>query len=533
MGFDPGLLESARREVLYAPYGMRGEMAARWSHILAVSPQHLRRLLTEQNPFRERRQTEPIRPEYYAWAHTIWQVKTRPPEEAGELSMEDAIASAVKQRLVPAEAAGAPVGTYNRIGREMGWTAREKRRNRIQALRPNEAHHFDASTSQFLHIAKRLGDGEYLLKLHRPAAGGYKNKPIPVDRLRPYYYAAADDHSGRLAGRCVAAVGENAADSMESLCEFWEEMGLPEELDCDEGMLKKCFASRDWVERLRVALPPHMPYEKEAHGKIERPWRTLWQKFEMVLYAECPDWKKFEITMGELNRRLKIYIEDKYNRLPHRFEKNLTKMQAWQRINLYGGVVRIPRGSLATVARRDTRTVGVDGKLEWEGGVYEVVGLHNAKVWVFEGVFDDRLVVQDTQTGQKYEVRDFHPLARNEFRAHAQTEREKMVRAGAALPLNGQGLYSEKAEANQKIASMPTRVKEEREISDPLNVTAYASMAEAWAEITAIAGPVTDREQRAQIEELVRAHGMDKAYAADLAQELRAAIEVERRAAAG
>ncbi len=525
MGFDPGLIESARREVLFAPYGFKTEMADRWAALLSVSRAHLYRLI--ESPLRERREAMPLKPKYYAWAHVIWQLKKTPPEEAGELTTEDAVTSALKKGLVPPEAADVPTGTYNRIARDLGWTRRQKRRNRIQAARPNQRHHFDASTSQFLHIARRLNDGEYVLKLHRPAAGGYKNKPVPVDRLRPYYYGLVDDHSGRLLSRCIAAVGENSADSMAFLCWAWEQMGLPEELYCDEGMLKKAFASRDWIDRLGVPLPPSIPYEKESHGKIERSWRTTWKNYELTFYAEVSDWHKFEITLTEFNRQLANFVESKYNQRPHRFERNISKMQAWNRINLHGGIVQIPENALSTVARREKRKVDVAGMLQYPGGPYEVIGLHEAWVWVFEGIFTDKLVVQDIQTGKKYEVKDFKPRDLGEFRAHPETEHEKLVKASASLPLSGQGLYADKAAANQKITAMPTRVKEEREIVDPMNVTAYASMAEAWAALP----PIMDPAQRTQIEELVRAQGMDKSFVDDLAQELRAAIETQRRTA--
>ncbi len=526
MGFDPGLIESARREVLFAPYGFKTEMASRWAGVLGISVQHLYRVI--EDPLKERREGTPLKPEYRAWAEVVFKIKKLPPKDAGELSTEDALALGVKQGHLPPEAADVPVGTYDRIGRENGWTKREKRRNRIQASRPNECHHFDASTSQFLHIARRTRDDDYIMKLHRPGSGGYKNKPTPVDKLRPWLYGAADDYSGRWIADITAAMGETSADSMQMLCSFWEEIGLPDELDCDQGMLKKAFASRDWIARLLVALPEHEPYEKESHGKIERPWRTAWKKFELTFYAEGNDWTKFEITMSEYRQRLRNYIE-KYNSMPHRFEKNITRMQAWNKINLHGGIVKIPKDALATVARREKRKVDVAGMLQYPGGPYEVIGLHDAWVWVFDGVFNDKLVVQDIQTGQKYEVKDFKPLARGEFRAHPETPHEKLVKESASLPLNGQGLYAEK-NTNEKITSMPTRVKEERELMDPMNITAFGSMAEAWAEITAVAGPVTDKGEREAIEALVRKNGMDKQSTINLALELRAVIELDRRA---
>lgn len=529
MSFDPAIIAQARIEIDNAPHGMKSEIADRWASLLKTTRQTLYRYINADN--KRTRKGEPRKPEYHDWARIVFQIKKRPPEEAGEISTEDALAIAVKSGQLPDIALNVPVGTYNSIARNNGWSKKEVRANRFQAERPNQAHHFDASTSKFLYIAKRLEDGDYLLKLHRPAKH-YKNKPIPVDTLRPWIYGLVDDYSGRLICRYVAAQGENSVDSMSFLSWAWSSIGLPEQLLADQGMLKKALPSRDLIERLGIELPEMMPYQKRGHGKIERPWRTAWQKFELPFWA-AEDQNKFEITLSELNQQLSNFIEDKYNKLPHRFERNITRMQAWSRIALHGGIVAIPENALATVARRGKRKVSIEGKLDYNGKSYEVKGLHAAWVWVFEGVFEDRLVVQDCDTGMKYEVKDFEPLNLGEYKAHKETPHQELVKESANLNISKDAmLYADKAPQDEKVVSMPIRTKEEREIVDPFDVTTYASIDEAMGEFMKVVLSL-DEENKEVVRKLILQNGLKKQYVMDLALEVRAIKEAKRAAAVG
>jgi hypothetical protein len=570
MSFNPAFIEQARSEIRSAPYGHRSDTARKWAGLIGVTFQHLYRLIN--NGSKRARKSTLQKPGYQEWAKIIFTIKKRPPEEAGEISTEDALSIAVKAGQIPEDALNVPVSTFNAIARKNGWAKTSIRANRFQAEKPNEAHHFDASTSKFFYIAKKIEtkmdsglrtagmtDGgarkintplhpsqegtDYVLKIHRPAKH-YKNKPIPVDALRPWIYGLVDDHSGRFISRYTVAQGENSADSMNFLAWAWAEFGLPEKLLADQGMLKKALPSRDLIDRLGIELPEMMPYQKRGHGKIERPWRTCWKKFELPYFA-AGDWKKFEISLSELNSHLMNFINEKYNQLAHRFEKNITRLQAWNRVNLNGGIVQIPENALQTVARRAKRKIGVDGLISYNGVAYQVKELYDAWVYVYEGVFPStssgqaQLIVQDIETGKKYEVRDFKPLALGEFRSHAETPHEELIRAGAlALPLQSTGLYAEKAntplhpsrEGTQKILSIPIRTKENREIEDPFNVDSFASLQEAMGELYSIVGIRIDPDQKEVIEKAIVEHGMDKAFVTDLALEIRASVERQRMA---
>ncbi len=532
MSINPEVIAQMKAELLSAPYGHKEEFKQRWALVLNLSPATISRLTSDGTRIRK---GAPRRPELREWAKIVAQVKKRPPEEAGEISTDQAVRIAIEAKLIPVSAMDVHVSTFDRVMRELGTSKKSIRANRIQADRPNKAHHFDASTSAFFYIAGKTG-ADYVLRMHRPAKH-YKNKPIPVDSLRPWYYGLIDDHSGRSITRCTAAQGESAADSLLFLSWAWSELGLPEELHADQGMLKKCLASSEFISRLGIALPEYTPYNKRGHGKIERPWRTTWQRFEKQFFA-VDEWQKFEISLAEFNQRLLNFIEEQ-NERPHRFERQLSRMDAWRRVMLNGGIVTLPENALATVARRAKRKVDVDGTLEYGGQIFSVKGLHDAWVYVYEGVFDpstkaeSRLVVQDIVTRERFEVKYFKPLNIGEFKAHPDTEHVKAVKAGAelsipetALPYRDRGQKTENRE--QKVVSLRIRTTE-REVASVFDVEHYASIEDAWTEIHETVGVRmwTDEERR-DVEKIITENKLEKEAVRSLALELREAIEVQK-----
>lgn len=506
-----------------APYAMKTETLKRWSGIVGLSVSTLYRQVMSRQ---KKKKSLPARNDYREWVKVVWAIRTRPPEEAGEIITSQAVKIAVKNGLLPVEALDVPISTFDRIAREEKLSKRKKRYNRIQAERPNQVHHFDASSSKFFYVAKEVG-GEYILKLHRPAKY-YKNKPIPCDRKRPWLYGLTDDHSGLHKAAYTIAHGETAVDSLLFLSSVWADIGLPEELFADQGMLKKCLASSEFIPRLGVALPQAMPYAKESHGKIERPWRTSWQRFELQFFA-VDEWRKFEIPLSELSARFANYLEE-YNQQPHRFEVDISREQAWKRINLHGGIVTIPEDALATVAKRKKRKLDVAGMLKYEGESYEVTGLHDAWVWVFEGVFEDRLVVQEIETGEKFEVKTFKPLPWGEFRGHKETPHQLAAKASGDVVISDV-LYDEPGQKNaEKVIELPIRTKEDRIVEDPFDVTKFATKEEAWQEFAGIVGALISAEDQAEVVALFLEHQLEKQYVVDLAQEVRAALELKRAA---
>lgn len=525
MSISPALIAEMRREIMTAPHGHKSVTARRWAAIIgANNTVQVYRLISLGA---RDRKGEPERAELTEWTKVVYAMKKRPPEGAGEISTDQAVKLCAG--ILPREAQDVPPSTYDRIARGLGLNKKQRRISRYQAARPNMAHHFDASSSKFFYIHRRVGN-DYVLRMHRPGQMGYKNKPIPCERLRPWVYGLTDDHSGRFICRYTAAAGESMSDGLLFLQYAWAIMGLPDQLLADQGTLKKGLVSQDLIARLDVELPQMMPYAKEAHGKIERPWRTLWQRFEKHFFAG--GWEHSEILLSELNRRLDVFLSDDYNLLPHRFDKGVTRMQAWRRVSLHGGIVTIPENALATAAKRKKRKVGPDGILQYEGDYYEVKGLHEAWVHVYEGVFEDRLIVEEIETGNKFEVNAFAPLPLGEYRSHPDTPHQTAVKESKALAVPTDGLlYTAKKGADGRVVDMPIR-SVERAIDDPFDVSSFATTDEAMGEFFSITGQTIYGEEREYVVSLIEENGRNREYVRNFAMEVRADIESGRAATA-
>lgn len=520
---DPNITAQITAEWQAAPRGHKSAVVAKWACMIGVVPQTIYRLL----PTDQERKGERLLPGIEDVARTIAVIKNSPPDHRGVISTADAMKMCLINKKIPAMYADVPHGTIDRVIRELGLNAKRRRVERFQAERPNEMHHVDASSSNCLYIAKTLPDGDYLLRLHR-GNKDYKNKPIPVDGLRPWIYGLTDDYSGVHYCRYVAAKGENARHNMEFLCWVWWEIGVGKRIKGDFGPMMSSPEAKDFFDRCLVDIDPSTPLNKDAHGKIERPWRTLWQKFELPYFA-MSDWKHFEISMTELNQQLMNYSAE-YNDQRHRFERQFTRRQMWERISLHGGVTILPNDALETIAKSNIeRTVGQDGVFWMDNVPYEVKGLHDARVKVIIGIYDKKIIVQDLADGQKYEVDGFTPNKLGEYKANPETGQQQMQKEavkmdGITIPLYSakgrQALASVTPAAPRNVLKMPTRVKETLELQNPLDLDRYHDINEAMRDLQTLSGSVFMGSERNDLMTYIRENGMSRRFVAELAQDL-------------
>ncbi|WP_027390882.1 DDE-type integrase/transposase/recombinase [Chrysiogenes arsenatis] len=516
---DPAMLAMMQADWRAAGAGMRTRVVQQWAERLGVSVAALYRALPRQRTHESSRKIEGIEDA----ARVVAAIKCRPPEHRGRLTTEQALRLAVENGSLEPRFGEVHPSTFDRVIRETGDLRQRRRVCRFQAERPNELHHVDASTSSCFYIAKRLPDGEYVLKLHR-GTKDYKNKPIPVDGLRPWVYGLTDDHSGVHVARYVAACGESAGDNLDFLAWAWsrneckEFFGLPEKIKGDKGPMMSSEGAVDFFGRLGVEIDPSVPLSKEAHGKIERPWRTQWQRFELPFFVES-NWKSFEITLSELNRQFFIYQQE-LNGREHRFERGASRMDAWREISRYGGAVELPEDAIRTVVRRWKRKVDQAGVLSLEGVLYEVKGLHDAWVFVYQGVFEQAMVVVDCVTGQKYEVEDFRPNKIGEFTAAPHSPYQKAAKEAVQLDGMHNSLYTQAVAVDAKLKRLPTRTKEVRALENPLNVDVYPDVAAALRDLQAMSGLILTGASRAEVARLIEEAGCSRRFVAELAADI-------------
>ncbi|BCS54525.1 hypothetical protein [Geobacter sp. SVR] len=527
-----------------APRGHKTAVVGKWAAMLGVDYGTVYRLLPTN---RQRKKGERKHADIEEVARTIAIIKNSPPDHRGVISTKDAMDIALINNQIPQGYADVCYSSIDRVIRDLGLNTKRRRVERFQAEFPNEMHHVDASTSNCFYIAKALPDGDFLLRLHR-GNKDYKNKPIPVDGLRPWIYGMTDDHSGCHCCRYVAAKGENARHNMEFLCWAWWEQpekcfwGVPShpsgkrgKIKGDHGPMMESPEAKDFFERCGVDIDPSTPLNKDAHGKIERPWRTLWQKFELPFFA-MTDWRHYEITMTELNNQLMNY-STAYNEMKHRFERKLSRRQAWERISRHGGVVILPNDALETIAKSNIeRTVGQDGVFWMDNEPYEVKGLHDARVKVYVGIYDKKVVVQDLRDGQRYEVEAFTPNRLGEYRTNPETGQQQMRKEaakmeGVTIPLysaEGRAALAAPAPAMEtttsarKVIKMRTRVKETLVLENPLNLDRYNTVDDALKELQTLAGYFLSPAERVEVGRLIRENGMSRRFVAELAGDIQA-----------
>jgi len=521
---DPYILSLVSADWRAAPRGYKADIINGWAKRLGVTYQTIYKELPVEKPrTKGKRLIEGIDDH----AKIVAAIKRRSPEHKGEIGTEQAIKLAIGNGLIPKEMADVATGTFNRVMRDAGMDKRQRRISRFQAERPNELHHVDASSSQFFYIHRELPDGDYVLKLHIGVAG-YKNKPVPI-RLRPWIYGLTDDYSGVHVARYVAALGESAGDNMDFLSWAWGQnddgffFGLPEKIKGDLGPMNSSESAPEWFGRLGIEIDDSVPLGKEAHGKIERPWRTQWQRFEKPFFVES-NIKKFEITLSELNRRFMIYQQEQ-NSAKHRYERKITRQQAWQKISLYGGAVAMPENAIRTAVRRWSRKVDAAGVFSIDNVPYEVKGLHDAAVWVYQGIFADMMMVVEQRTGLKFEVENFVPNKIGEYHAAKDSPHQKAIKAAKELTGLTNTLYTESPGTlsqitGGKVSQIPTRIKETRQIENPLDADRLPSLDAALREFQSLTGFILSPDDRTEVATLIEKNGLSRKFVVNLAMQV-------------
>jgi transposase InsO family protein len=519
MSLSQPVIEQIIQEYSCAPRGAKSAVVKKWAALCACSENRIWAVIPTG---RKRKKVEGKAEELKMVAESVFKVKYRVPDNTAPLSTDQAYRIALSNGEIPKEARRYSEASINRMGRELKLSKKTRRVQRFQAERPNEMHHVDASTSQFFYVAKALPDGNYLLKLHGPSQN-YKNKPKPLP-LGLWIYGIVDDYSGCAHAEYTVAPGESLGDNLKFLERAWSVTddkvfcGLPEKIKADKGPMMRGKVTEELLARLGVEIDPSVPGAKDSHGKIERPWRTHWQRFEKT-FLVLDDWKRFEITLSELNRRLLIYLGEEYNRRPHRYERSFTREQMWRRITFHGGVRPVPKNAFRTAAEQHKRKVRKDGTFSLDNNIYEVKGLHDAWVQVIKGVFDEKMVAQDIETGEKYEVIEFKPNPLGKFTAHKDTPYQKSKKAGADLHISATLFEAEQGAGN--VIPLPTRMQEEQPFDHIFDTGAFISPVEAVRDFSERTGlsPEEGSEDRRGLEQLFLENGLRKAFVREIADQ--------------
>jgi len=410
--------------VARAPRGTRGALMRDHARRLGLSVGQLYRRLQEvrgkrlTGPRNRRISDEAIR--------TIERVRARCTDahDGRTLPADLAIEIARKNGLLDEPVS---VGQFHR--RSKAAALRSKRRVvHFQARRSNEMHQMDASGSVYLRAVTRDGEARIVIDVDRHDP---KNRPNH-GRRHLWAYGVVDDHSRVWVGRYVIAPGESMADSRDVLAWAWSDhdpsrtlAGVPDKLCCDNGPFVSSNEGKQFLRSLGVELIPRAPHNPRAGGKIERPWRTLWSRFELQFLLDPGR----VLTLAELNSELMVYLT-RENARCHPWE-HAARTAVYLRDR--GEIRRLPDGYLRASFRDDPRKVGDDAVVRYRNEYYrapdELMGR-----WVHVYRSADGRIACAGDDGQVYALESYAPHAAGEYHTPKPRPGDEVAREAAELP---------------------------------------------------------------------------------------------------
>lgn len=513
-----------------APWGARTAEARRLAGIYGVSVSTVYAAAELRGAKRAR---AAARPEYRDWTRIAVRYAELAP---GRASLDQALDAAVKAGALPAEAAAMPVATARRIARDMGLTRKRKRTFRLAADYPMQAVLFDGSSTGHLVVKERLGDGDYLLELYsrRYRVTGYKNKPLGPDRLKALTYGIWDMCTGYTRAVYVVGRGESAVDGAHSLCAMLEETGdplrplhgVPDDLWADQGPLVKGEATRGLLERLNIAWVPGPPEAKERMGGVERPWRTLWQRFERSLFLTG----KKQFTLSEIAERLIQYERDENGARDSRTDvggRRASRTAAWIALTnarpADNRLRKLPEDPMRTLAQERECHVDNNGQIRWDRKLYEVERLHDCWVKAVRAADGSGGLVVTDAKGRQHAATLWQPRPYGEIRAAPRTPLEKLVEEIPAGDLPGADVYAGR-EAPAGVAMMPVRSAPAAALDNPLEIAERVATVDEGLELFYRHCPVVlTPAQAGRIPVLIEELDCSRAAIVELAQRVTAA----------
>lgn len=451
------MMQDAYREIAETSHGMRGRAKKRWADRFGVSAVTLDRWLKEYSG----REMTGIADETMSdkaaakeCAKTVFAMKQKMGCEKRALTTTEAIAMCEQQGLIP-EGAITPEGA-NRIARESGIT-RTKRTRRMESRSVNETQLTDGSGSEYLYVKKPLPDGDWMLGIRTTKKTSEKNPRLggaesgeDEGRLLVYYYGVVEACSRVLYAEVLVARGESAVDHIEFLERAWRVKGdhplagMPKRLITDNGPLGRPGYGDSLMRELGVELITHMPYKSQAKGKIERVWRTMWQRFELPFLAN----KEREIRLSELQGMLNNFLRE-YNAwpCPNLLYKpmRLTRIEALRRFANEAITLPPSDARFLDLATKETeRTVNAMCAVTLDNIEYEIIGtpwhLVSQKVGVRRSL-SGRVQVRNPQTKQWLDTKQYRILLDGEYREFKRDINDELREAAADIAPAERFLY--------------------------------------------------------------------------------------------
>lgn len=537
---DNALLAGAFEEWQTAPNGQKTYLVTKHARAMGVSFGTMHRKFKEFGYMLGQKKTKCTRGTskiqgLHDMAKQIAYLYSFIPRNGRKPALELAVRKAIENNMLPETAREIHIGTFARVIRELRLLDTEGRVLRFEAKKPMEQCQYDVSGSEYLYV-HRFENGEPVLRVR--SSKEYKNK-LRYENLRLWYHGLVDDHSRYWLAMPFASPGESSTDALIFFKWAFSQKtdsrvifrGLPNRLYLDNGPITKAKATIDFFSRIAVELKPHEPESSSDTGKIEIKWRQLWSAFESAEFLMDPHWEKREYRLSEISERLLNYTAE-LNSKKHP-NMNITRAQAWMKIIQDGGVIDIDETAFDTTFNRFKRLIKADGTFSIDNAKYLVKGVTDAWVYVYVGLFNERVVVEDIISHKRYEATPFVMPGLDEIRSDkklpAVSIREEAQEIKKQyVPGQFRGIYEKPQDTN--VTAFPVRQKEERQIEDPFDVDTYPNMQEAMRAFCETVGAFIPPDMKEVIENKIAESKLSKEFVDNFALEVRAQMSKRERA---
>jgi len=431
-------IKEIKREIDAAPYGAKSEIVKRYAAKHQVSEKTIYRLLAKAYGKKRMRTKKSLRIEE-DWIDMVAMLKAESMSYGAkerEYKTEDAIEQLETSGMVPLGAL--KISTVNRRLQEAGFREGKPAQRYLEKF-SNQCHYIDASRSEYISVVKYDPErDEYLLRTS-PKSLRYKNKEGKSFGL--WLAGLRDGRSGLRLVKYYTVTGENAYMGLDFLQHCWSRPAddyplnsFPYFLKMDNGPLAERKEVLKLLEALQVEQRKSAPYNKKAMGKIERPWRTFWQSFELKLVMQYGIGKSFYVS--ELNQMAHDYcVKESLGR--HSIYRNVRKRDLYES-ELLAYPPRVFEGDFFKIASRPMRRkVGGDLIFWIENEPFQAPERYLGKwVLVHKNLHGD-LVGEGEEDGQIFTIRErWEPQEFDDYKAFPDTYRERMLKASKDAPWN-------------------------------------------------------------------------------------------------
>lgn len=324
---DLHILAEIKEQLDACPYGGQTALMEQYARSTGRSAKTLYRLMKDQFGAKRRRiKGEPKVDQFYVDVIAGKKAFALKRYERN-YTTEDAIKDAENEGLVP-QGLLVP-GTVDRRIRESGYWD-ERRHTAVLEDIANEVHYWDFSRSEYIYPCQPEGD-DWLLVLGKKSLM-YKNRQ--GEKFGMWVGAVRDGKTGVRITKYNVAAGESVRICKDLLRYVWQRPaddhplhGIPWGQRSDKGSAIAGKLILSLFEELDIKYYPNNPGNKKAMGKIERLWRTWWQRFELPLIMR--NGEGYKLRLSELNELAFEHNLEEMNK-KHPFFTGLTKRQVFE-----------------------------------------------------------------------------------------------------------------------------------------------------------------------------------------------------------